>query len=66
MSGKLYGISVYNLHRKYDEGYREEGGIEASRQKWQRISRDWIIITNFTVAKKDLLITLLKKDLLIT
>ena len=37
---KIYGISVYVLHRKRDKGYWEEGGIEETRQKRQRISRD--------------------------
>jgi len=36
----LYGISVYVLHRKRDKGYWKEGGIEETRQKQQRISRD--------------------------
>jgi len=30
---KLYGISVYILHRKHDKGYWEEEGIEETRQK---------------------------------
>ena len=37
---KFYGNSVYVLHRKHDKGYWEEGGIEETRQKRQRISRD--------------------------
>ena len=33
-------VIQFVLHRKCDKGYWEEGGIEETRQKRQRISRD--------------------------
>ena len=37
---EIYGNSVYVLYRKRNNSYWEEGGIEETRQKRQRISRD--------------------------
>ena len=37
---KNSGNSVYVLYRKRNNSYWEEGGIEETRQKRQRISRD--------------------------
>lgn len=50
---KLYGILVYVLHRKCDKNYWEEGGIEETRQKRQRISRDGTASRDETISTDD-------------